>query len=180
MLAHYADDATLLQSFADGEDIHARVAAEVFETPLAEVTSEMRRRAKAVNFGVIYGQSAFGLAKALKIDKDEAADFITRYFENYSSIGQFMDRVLDDCCRDGFVSTLLGRRRRIDGVRPANKRGKQKNLAERTAINTVIQGTAADIIKKAMIDVHRYLHAELPAAHMLLQIHDELVFESPA
>ena len=180
VLAHYAEDATLLQAFADGEDIHARVAAEVFGTSLAEVTSEMRRRAKAVNFGVIYGQSAFGLAKALKIEKQEAADFIERYFEKYGSIGEFMDSVLDACCRDGFVSTLLGRRRRIDGVRPANKRGKQKNLAERTAINTVIQGTAADIIKKAMIDVHRELTVAVPSAHMLLQIHDELVFEVPA
>lgn len=178
ILAHYSGDAQLCAAFARDEDIHARVAAEVAGVPLDQVTPEMRRAAKAVNFGVIYGQSPFGLAQALGIEKDEAARFIDGYFARYPRIEDFLKQVLEDCRRQGYVTTILGRRRAIRGVRP--HAGRQRNLAERTAVNTVIQGSAADLIKLAMVAVHRRLAGECPAARMLLQIHDELIFEAPA
>ena len=146
--------------------------------PLDEVTRPMRRQAKAVNFGVIYGQTPFGLAKQLGIDKEEAARFIDTYFEGYPGIEVFLDRVLAECRQKGYVSTILGRRRAIRGVRA--DAGRQRNLAERTAINTVIQGSAADLIKEAMIAIHRRLERQRSAARMLLQIHDELIFEVPS
>lgn len=177
ILAHYSEDPGLLAAFAAGEDIHTRVAAEVYGVTQAEVTREQRRAAKAVNFGIVYGQSPFGLAKTLGIPQDEAAQFIDRYFARYSGVERFMAGVLVDCARDGYVSTILGRRRAIRGVRVGA--GRQRNLAERTAINTVIQGSAADLIKLAMIQVQRRLRDELPQATMLLQIHDELLFETP-
>lgn len=180
VLAHFSGDASLLDSFQRDEDIHARVAAEVFHVPLNEVSSEQRRRAKAVNFGVIYGQSAFGLAKALGIAKDEAAAFIDAYFERYQGILAFMEQILDECQQRRFVTTMFGRRRRIEGVRPAAQRSaRQRNLPERTAINSVIQGTAADLIKKAMIGIHHRISREGWRSQMLLQIHDELLFEVP-
>jgi len=178
ILAHYSGDAQLCEAFARDEDIHARVAAQVAGVSLDEVTSEMRRAAKAVNFGVIYGQSPFGLARSLGIDKDEAAQFIDSYFARYPGIEQCLVRILDDCRRRGYVTTVLGRRRAIRGVRP--HAGRQRNLAERTAVNTVIQGSAADLIKLAMVAVHRRLARECPRARMLLQIHDELIFEAPS
>ena len=149
---------------------------------LDEVTSDMRRQAKAVNFGVIYGQSPFGLAKALNIEQEEAADFIETYFARYPQVDAFLEQVLDDCLRDGGVRTILGRRRKIDGIRSAERReqvGRQQILPERTAINTVIQGSAADLIKLAMLAVHRRLKASSLRTNMLLQIHDELIFEVP-
>jgi DNA polymerase-1 len=179
VLAHFSGDERLCEAFSRDEDIHARVASQVNNVPLAEVTPSMRREAKAVNFGVIYGQSAFGLAKSLVIDKEAAQKFIDGYFANYPGIEKFMDEILADCRKTGYVKTILGRRRAIEGIRP--NAGRQKNLAERTAINTVIQGSAADLIKLAMISIHRRLcrESELPA-RMLLQIHDELIFEVPA
>ncbi|MEO8497992.1 MAG: DNA polymerase, partial [Planctomycetota bacterium] len=150
--------------------------------PLGEVTREMRRSAKAVNFGVIYGQSAFGLAKSLDIDKDEAAAFIDAYFARYTGVDEFMRKVLEDCRANGYVSTILGRRRVVEGVRDPARVGdsRQRTLPERIAINTVIQGSAADLIKQAMINVHGRLRREQSRARMLLQIHDELVFEIPS
>ncbi len=177
VLAHFSGDQTLCNSFHNDEDIHARVASEVYGVPLAEVTADQRRGAKAVNFGVIYGQSPFGLAKALDIDKGEAAAFIDAYFARYRGVDEFLTRILEDCARAGYVSTILGRRRAISGIRRVTSR--QRNLPERTAINTVIQGSAADLIKLAMIAIHRRLRAEKWRARMLLQIHDELVFEVP-
>jgi DNA polymerase-1 len=181
VLAHFCGDATLCESFANDEDIHARVAAEVYGVPLAEVTSAQRRSAKAVNFGVIYGQSAFGLAQSLDIPKGEAAAFIDAYFQRYPGVDAFIAKTLDTCARQQYVSTILGRRRTIYGVRRAAERGanRQLNMGERTAVNTVIQGSAADIIKKAMIAVYHRLQREQRAAKMLLQIHDELMFEVP-
>lgn len=181
VLAHFSSDATLLAAFADDRDIHAQVASEVYATPLAEVTKEMRRSAKAINFGVIYGQSPFGLAKQLGIDKKEAAKFIQAYFARLPGVEEFMRRTLLDCRRDGFVSTILGRRRPVEGVRNYDllEDKRQRTLPERIAINTVIQGSAADIIKQAMIRLQRRLHDEKFAAKMLLQIHDELVLEYP-
>lgn len=181
VLAHFSGDATLKESFARDEDIHARVASEVYEVPLDAVTREMRRSAKAINFGVIYGQSAFGLAKSLDIEKEEAARFIDAYFARYPGVDAFMDRVLADARRQGYVTTISGRRRVVEGVRDAAERvdSRQRILPERIAINTVIQGSAADLIKMAMISVLKRLRSERRQSKMLLQIHDELVFESP-
>lgn len=180
VLAHFSGDEQLRDAFARGQDIHSRVAAQVYGVPLEEVTSPMRRRAKAVNFGVIYGQSAFGLAKQLGIDKAEAAKFIDSYFGGYPRIEEFLASVLADCRKNGYVRTILGRRRTIQRGQIRSDTVRQKNLVERTAINTVIQGSAADLIKLAMIAVHRRLRRETLSARMLLQIHDELVFEVPA
>ncbi len=216
VLAHFSGDESLRDSFARDEDIHTRVASEVYHVPLTGVTSEMRRVAKAVNFGVIYGQSPFGLSKMLGIDQGQAADFIRAYFAGYPGVSAFLDQTIAECRRNGFVSTILGRRRTIRGMEErkpkfasrsappepiedeslvgeegdsieasaAQDRGKsdvlrQKSLAERTAINTVIQGSAADLIKLAMINIQRRLKSESFLARMLLQIHDELMFESP-
>lgn len=178
VLAHFSQDPNLMQAFAHDEDIHARVASQIYSVPLAEVTGAMRRQAKAVNFGVIYGQSPFGLARQLGIDQREAAKFIDAYFEGYAGIEKFLAGVLAECRERGYVSTILGRRRSIEGVR--EYAGRQRNLAERTAINSVIQGSAADLIKQAMIAIHRRLQREGSPARMLLQIHDELIFEVPS
>jgi DNA polymerase-1 len=175
VLAHFSADAQLCGAFARDEDIHARVAGQVNGVPLDQVTPEMRRAAKAVNFGVIYGQGAFGLARALGIDQEAATKFIDNYFEGYPGIEKFLTRVLAECRENGYARTILGRRRAISGVREGA--GRQRNLAERTAVNTVIQGSAADLIKLAMVAIHRRLHKEHLPANMLLQIHDELVFE---
>lgn len=178
VLAHFSGDSRLCEAFAHDEDIHARVASQVNNVPLDEVTPDMRRAAKAVNFGVVYGQSPFGLARALGIDQNAASEFIDSYFEGYPGIEEFLRRVLVECAEKGYATTILGRRRAIRGVRPGA--GRQRNLAERTAVNTVIQGSAADLIKLAMIAIHRRLRNERLSARMLLQIHDELVFEVPA
>jgi DNA polymerase-1 len=187
ILAHYSQDGSMCAAFERDEDIHTQVASQVFGVPLADVTSAQRRSAKAVNFGVIYGQSPFGLAKGLGISQDEAAAFIDGYFATYRGVAEFMVKTLDDCRRKGYVSTILGRRRAIQGVRPADQltlltdqpSRRPLTLPERTAVNTVIQGSAADLIKLAMLAVHRRLQTESSPARMLLQIHDELVFETP-
>jgi len=177
VLAHFSEDEQLCGAFARDEDIHARVASQVYGVSLEAVTGEMRRKAKAVNFGVIYGQSPFGLAKQLGIDKREAAEFIDAYFGGHPRIEEFLVKVLAECREKGYVKTILGRRRAIRGVRAHV--GRQRNLAERTAVNTVVQGSAADLIKQAMIAIHRRLRRERLPAKMLLQIHDELIFEVP-
>ena len=181
VLAHFSGDEALRQAFAEDRDIHTQVAAEVQGIPLDQVTSAMRRTAKAVNFGVIYGQSPFGLAKTLRIDQGVAAEFIDRYFARYVGVDRFMIKTLQNCRREGYVTTIAGRRRPVSGVRdPAKLADKrQRTLPERIAINTVIQGSAADIIKRAMLNVHRRLKKEQLQSRMLLQIHDELVFEFP-
>jgi len=178
VLAHFSGDEHLCEAFHRDEDIHARVASQVNGVPLNQVTPSMRREAKAVNFGVIYGQSPFGLAKQLGINQEAAAKFINAYFEGYPGIEEFLERILADCARTGYVNTILGRRRAIQGVRLDAPR--QRNQAERTAINTVIQGSAADLIKQAMIAIHARLAREGLPARMLLQIHDELIFEVPS
>jgi DNA polymerase-1 len=181
VLAHCCGDQTLQQAFATDQDIHTLVASEVHDVPLEEVTREMRRRAKAVNFGVIYGQSAFGLAKSLHIETEQAAAFIDAYFTRYSGVDDFIMKTLAECRENGYVSTILGRRRIVQGVRDPSSQSdsRQRNLPERIAINTVIQGSAADLIKKAMINVRDRMQREKFQARMLLQIHDELVFEVP-
>lgn len=178
VLAHFSGDQRLCQAFADDEDIHTMVAGYVNGIPLDQVTGDMRRQAKAVNFGIIYGQSPFGLAKQLGVEQAEAARFIDAYFEGYPGVEKFLQQILAECRGSGYVSTILGRRRAIDGVRDAT--GRQRNLAERTAINTVVQGSAADLIKLAMIAIHRRLRREEFPARMVLQIHDELIFEVPS
>ncbi|MBI1312143.1 DNA polymerase I [bacterium] len=179
MVAHFSGDESLRKAFADGVDVHRAVAAEVFGVEPEDVDSGQRRIAKAVNFGVIYGQSAFGLSQALGISREEAADFIDGYFARYHGVAAFLNETLETCLATGYAKTILGRRRAISGVRPASKRTGQLNMPERTAVNTVIQGSAADLIKQAMLKVHRRLHRETHPARMLLQIHDELVFETP-
>ena len=156
VLTHFSQDENLTKAFERDLDIHTAVAAELFGTTIDQVDSDMRRIAKTVNFGLVYGQSAFGLAKTLGIAQNEAADYIRRFFQTYPGIHLFLDRVLEECRDSGEVETLLGRRRQIEGVRGA--RGDQPlNMAERTAINTVIQGSAADLMKLAMVRVSRKL-----------------------
>jgi DNA polymerase-1 len=181
VLAHFSGDEALRTAFARDQDIHTRVASEVFGVAADQVTSDMRRKAKAVNFGVIYGQSPFGLAKSINVSQDEAAAFIQAYFARYPGVIEFIEKTLEDCRQTGYVKTILGRRRRITGIREKERRGDayQRSLPERTAINTVIQGSAADLIKLAMLGIYRRLERECRAARMLLQIHDELIFESP-
>ncbi len=188
VLAHYTKDEALIAAFERDDDIHALVASGVYSVPLAEVSSAQRRVAKAVNFGIIYGQSPFGLARALDLEQSVAAQYIDAYVRGYPGVERWMTEVLRDCAKQGFVTTILGRRRAISGVREPNEQilqlapshhSRQKNLSERTAINTVIQGSAADLIKLAMLAIYRRLRAEKRRSRMLLQIHDELVFESP-
>ena len=187
ILAHYSGDEALRDAFASDQDIHAYVASEVYDVPQGEVTPAQRRSAKAVNFGIIYGQTAFGLAKSLGITKGEAADFIDAYFARYPGVDRFFTETLSRCREKGCVKTILGRRRAITGVRSTGKlavsegrySARQLNFSERTAVNTVIQGSAADLIKLAMLAVARQLTDEGLQAKMLLQIHDELVFECP-
>lgn len=159
VLAHFSGDAELRRAFADGEDVHALVASRLFGVAQADVTPDMRRKAKAVNFGLVYGQTSFGLSKAINVSAGEAAAYIDAFFATYPGVLTFFDRVLDDCARRGFVQTLLGRRRALSGVRGARGR-KTLNFPERAAINAVVQGTAADLMKLAMLAVWRRLKKE--------------------
>jgi DNA polymerase-1 len=177
MLAHFSGDDALRLAFEEGIDIHQAVAAEIFGVAPEDVQSDMRRVAKAVNFGVIYGQSPYGLSEALQISRQDAARFIDRYFTRYSGVERYLHQILEECARSGYAYTILGRRRAITGIRSTT--GRQRNLPERTAINSVIQGSAADLIKRAMINIYTRLRNESHPAQMLLQIHDELVFETP-
>jgi DNA polymerase I len=181
VLAHFSGDETLCRAFAEGEDIHTLVASQVYGVPRVEVTKEQRRSAKAINFGVIYGQSSFGLANSLDIETTAAADFIEAYFTRYPGVDTFFEKLLAEAIDKGYVSTISGRRRPVSGIRSKDERGdrRQRNLPERIAINTVIQGSAADLIKQAMLNVAARLRREGLAARLLLQIHDELVFEAP-
>ncbi|MFM7207441.1 MAG: DNA polymerase I [Planctomycetaceae bacterium] len=185
ILAHLSGDAAMTAAFVAGEDIHARTAAAVAGVPASEVTPALRRIAKAVNFGILYGQSAFGLAKALGISQGEAAEFIDGYLTAFAGAAAFMDDVLDGCRRDGHVTTMLGRRRAIAGVRERSRRRTATGvmtltLPEREAVNTVVQGSAADLIKLAMLRVDARLRDERLRAALILQIHDELLLEAPA
>ncbi len=177
LLAHIADIGSLRQAFADGQDIHAMTASEMFGVPLEDMTAETRRRAKAINFGIIYGISAFGLANQLGISRGEASDYIKAYFEKFPGIKDYMDAVKQEAHAQGYVSTLFGRRiylREIDSKIPA-----RRAFAERAAINAPIQGSAADIIRRAMIAMPPVLKKKSPKSRMLLQVHDELIFEAP-
>ena len=175
IMAHLSGDDGLLAAFAAGEDIHRATAAEVFSTPLADVTADQRRSAKAINFGLIYGMSAFGLAKQLGIGRGEAAQYVERYFERYPGVRDFMERTRADAREHGFVETVFGRRLYVPEINARNPN--LRGYAERTAINAPMQGTAADIIKRAMIAVERWLEDSRVDCRMIMQVHDELVFE---
>ena len=177
LLAHFSGDKALLKAFADDQDIHRFVASQVYSVPLEEVTGPMRSKAKGVNFGIIYGQGPFGLARAIGISQAEAKQFIADYFKRYPSIRGFMDQVIHKAKGVGYAETILGRRRRITGLDSGNFN--MRSQAERLAINTVIQGSAADLIKVAMVNIHRRIQTEKAPVKMILQIHDELVFELP-
>lgn len=178
LLAHFCDDANLRRAFAEDRDIHGSVAAQVFGVEESAVTGNQRRMAKTINFGIIYGISPFGLAARLEIDKDEAAKFIEAYFATYPKVLDYQENLLRNCYRDGYVSTILGRRRTIQGIRERTSY-KNRNQPEREAINMQIQGSAADMIKVAMVRIWQRLRDERRMTRMLLQIHDELVFEAP-
>ena len=177
VLAHYSQDEALLHAFRNGDDIHARTASELFAVSPLLLTSEMRRVAKSINFGIVYGMSSFGLSNQLNISRKEATRFIDKYFNLYGGVKEFMGTVVEQAKDDGYVTTLLNRRRMLPEINVKNKT--RREFAERTAINTPIQGTAADIIKLAMIKVVPALRQENLSARLLLQIHDELVFELP-
>jgi DNA polymerase-1 len=180
LLAHFSGDEELRRAFAEDRDVHTAVAAQIFGVPEKDATAAMRRVAKTVNFGVIYGMSDFGLAQRLHIPREEAARFIEAYFARYPKVLEYQDRLLRDCRRTGYVATLLGRRRAFDPtVLREGSTYKQRSQAEREAINMEIQGSAADLIKVAMLAVYRRLKREGRQARLLLQIHDELVFEVP-
>ena len=177
LLAHMSRDALLVSAFRSGEDIHTRTAAEVFGTPPLMVTPDMRRNAKAVNFGIVYGQTPWGLAVQLGIDRKEAEVYIRNYFERYSGVKKFIEKTIEEVRRTGVAKTLLGRERPIPDMNARNPNA--RSFAERTAVNTPLQGTAADLIKMAMIRIDKELTQRRSQARMLLQVHDELLLEAP-
>ncbi|MHC4396116.1 MAG: DNA polymerase I [Planctomycetota bacterium] len=178
LLAHFSEDKALLDAFAADRDIHRFVASQIYDVPIEEVTDKMRSSCKTVNFGIIYGQGPFGLSRSIGISQAEAKKFIEDYFARYSSIRVFMDSVIADAKSIGFAETILHRRRKIPNL--TSKNHNKRSQAERLAINTVIQGSAADLIKVAMINIQRKIEAENLPVRLILQIHDELVFELPA
>ena len=177
LLADFSKDEALLAAFAADQDIHRFVASQIFGVPIKEVTHEMRSRSKAVNFGVIYGQGAFGLSRSVGISLTEAKQFIDDYFARYSAIRAFMDKCIDRAKQTGYAETILHRRRRIANLH--SKNGNKRAQAERLAVNTVIQGSASDLIKIAMQTIQREIETRYPQTAMILQVHDELVFEVP-
>lgn len=177
LLAHLSGDEHLVRAFNEGEDFHAETAARVFGVPVSEVTPDLRSRAKAVNFGIVYGQQAYGLSQSLHISMAEARDMIDRYYEAYPGVRTFLDNVVARAKQTGYAETMYGRRRHIPELKAKNPQ--LRGFGERTAMNHPMQGTAADIIKIAMARVSRRLEEEGFAAHMILQVHDELDFECP-
>jgi DNA polymerase-1 len=177
LLAHMSHDLVLVDAFRNGEDIHTRTAAEVFHVLPLLVTPEMRRNAKAVNFGIVYGQTPFGLAASLGIDRKEAEVYIQTYFELHAGVRKFIQETNAEVREKGCAATLFGRKRPIPDMHSRNPNA--RSFAERTAVNTPLQGTAADLIKVAMIRIDEILRREKWQTRMLLQVHDELLFESP-
>ena len=175
IMAHLSADKGLTKAFADGQDVHRATAAEVFGTALDDVTGDQRRSAKAINFGLMYGMSAFGLARQLNISRGEAAEYVQMYFDRYPGVKSFMDDIRAKASEQGYVETVFGRRLYLPEINARNAQRRQ--YAERTAINAPMQGTAADIIKRAMITVHDWLRSSKLDACMIMQVHDELVFE---
>jgi len=177
ILAHFCGDGPLVEAFRKGEDIHRRTAAEIFGVMAPLVTADQRRAAKAINFGIVYGMSAFRLARELRIPRGRAADYMAQYFRRYPQVQKFMETSKDLAKTNGYAETMWGRRRLLHGINASNRN--EREAAERIAINTPVQGTAADIIKAAMIKVHALLAERFPDSRLLLQVHDELVLEVP-
>jgi DNA polymerase-1 len=177
LLAHFSKDPLLVEAYRRGNDIHTLTASQVFGVPPLMVTADHRRQAKVVNFGIVYGLSAFGLSQNLGIEPAEAKQFISAYFERYSGVRAFIDRTLEEARREGKVKTLFGRVRPIPDIN--SKNANLRGFAERTAVNTPLQGTAADLIKIAMIRIDAALREQRLKSRMTLQVHDELVFEVP-
>ncbi|MED5421667.1 MAG: DNA polymerase, partial [Pseudomonadota bacterium] len=175
IMAHLSGDEGLLGAFHDDLDVHAATAAEVFELAAEEVTADHRRSAKAINFGLMYGMSAFGLGKQLGISRGHAQEYVDLYFDRYPGVKRFMDDIREKAKSQGFVETEYGRRLYLPEINDRNAQRRQ--YAERSAINAPMQGTAADIIKRAMVSVHRWLNESGAPARMIMQVHDELVFE---
>ena len=176
VLAHLSQDESLLEAFNHGEDIHKTTASRVLGIPMDEVTAADRSRAKAVNFGVIYGMSGFGLSENLHITRKDAEAYIQTYFQKHAKVKEYMDQQIENCRRTGFSETILGRKRAIHEINASAYMVRQ--LGERLAMNSPIQGSAADIIKIAMIKVHRELKEKYPDSHLILQVHDELIIDS--
>ncbi|MFT4103658.1 MAG: DNA polymerase I, partial [Burkholderiaceae bacterium] len=177
IMAHISGDEGLTRAFAEGLDVHRATAAEVFGVPVAEVNPEQRRYAKTINFGLIYGMSAFGLASSLNIERDAAKHYIERYFARYPGVQRYMERTREQAKAQGYVETVFGRRLWLPEINSPN--GPRRQAAERAAINAPMQGTAADLVKMAMIDVQRWLDEQALAAKLIMQVHDELVLEVP-
>ena len=178
VLAHLSGDQHLIDAFRSGADFHAATAARVFGIPVEDVTPELRSRAKAVNFGIVYGQQAYGLSQSLRIPFGEAQGLIDQYFKAYPGVCTYLDRVVAQAKEDGYAVTMFGRKRHIPELKASN--AQQRAFGERTAMNHPMQGSAADIIKKAMVEVQRRLADEFPNAKLLLQVHDELDLSVPA
>jgi DNA polymerase-1 len=176
LMAHLSEDATMIEAFRQGKDIHAITASRIFKVDLEQVDTDMRRKAKTANFGIIYGISAFGLSQRLSIPRKEAADLIDAYFAEFPSVKKYMDRIIHLAQEQEYVSTMLGRRRYLPDINSRNQT--QRGFAERNAINAPIQGSAADIIKLAMINLHDWMKKEKLKSRMVLQVHDELVFDA--
>jgi DNA polymerase-1 len=177
ILAHVSGEPKLREAFARDEDIHAATAAEVLGKERAELTKDERNVAKMVNFGIIYGISAFGLSENLEIPREQAQEYIDTYLARFPHVQDFIARTIEQAERDGYVTTLLGRRRPVPEIRASNRQ--TRGLGERLAVNSVMQGTAADIIKVAMVNIHRRLRDEGRRARLVLQVHDELLLEVP-
>ncbi|RYD89811.1 MAG: DNA polymerase I, partial [Sphingobacteriales bacterium] len=177
IIAEISRDANMMQAFVDGIDIHTATAANVYGVAVGDVDSTQRRNAKAVNFGIIYGQSAFGLSQNLGIPRKEAAEIIEQYFIQFPGIKQYMGDTMNFARENGYVTTLMGRRRYLRDINSANQT--VRGFAERNAINAPIQGSAADMIKIAMINIHNEFKAQKFEAKMTMQVHDELVFDVP-
>ena len=178
VLAALAEDTAMIEAFRSGEDIHTKTAAQVFDLPPAFVTPQMRSRAKAVNFGIVYGIGAFSLSRDIGVSVQEADQYIKNYKKTYSGIAAYLERSVAEAKEKGYAETLFGRRRPLPELRASNR--VQRAFGERVAMNMPIQGTAADIIKIAMVRVYRRLKQEVPAARLILQVHDELIVETPA
>ena len=176
VLAHLSRDERLIQAYRDAEDIHRITASQVFHIPFDEVTPLQRRNAKAVNFGIVYGISSFGLSQDLSISRKEASEYIEKYFETYPGIKSFLDGLVENAKKNGYVTTLYGRRRPMPELKSSNFM--QRSFGERVAMNAPIQGTAADIIKIAMIHVSERLKKEQLKSRLILQVHDELLIEA--
>ena len=177
IMAHLSKDKNLTYAFNNNLDIHSATAAEVFDISLEEVTQDQRRSAKAINFGLMYGMSAFGLTRQLDIPRAEAQKYLDTYFERYTGVKEYMENIKAQAKEDMYVETIMGRRLYLNEINAAN--GLRRQAAERAAINAPLQGSAADIIKKAMIDIDNFLQAEMPQVKMIMQVHDELIFELP-